>query len=86
MAEVASTDGTAEAVQACSVASGGLFFFFKIYYVWLCWVFVAACRLSLPAVSGGYFPLQYAGFSLQWLLVVGHGLCSWASAVAVSTL
>ena len=38
-----------------------LFFFrspvtFKKFYlfIWLCWVFVAECRLSLAAVSGGY--------------------------------
>ena len=36
-----------------------LFFFFNkfIYlfiYFWLCWVFVAARRLSLVAASGGY--------------------------------
>ena len=48
MAEVASSNSTTEVVKACSVASDGLFFL-KIYYVWLCWVFVAACRLSLLA-------------------------------------
>ena len=25
-----------------------------MYYFWLCWVFVAACWLSLGAVSGDY--------------------------------
>ena len=33
-------------------------FFFNLFilfiYFWLCWVFVAACGLSLGAVSGGY--------------------------------
>ena len=32
-----------------------IFFFFFIYsYVWLCWVFVASCRLSLIAENGVY--------------------------------
>ena len=32
-----------------------------------CWVFVAACRFSLVAASGGYSLLRCMGFSLQWL-------------------
>ena len=46
--------------------------FFKIYlfYFWLHWVFVAARGLSLVAASGGYSSLWYAGFSLQWLLLL----------------
>ena len=45
------------------------FFFFKklIIYFWLCWVFVAAHRLSLVAASGGYSSLRCTGFSLWWL-------------------
>ena len=27
---------------------------FILFIIWLCWVFVAACRLSLVAVSEGY--------------------------------
>ena len=38
------------------------FFSFIVIYFWLCWVFVAACRLSVVAASGGYS-------SLQWLLL-----------------
>jgi len=45
--------------------TSALFFFF-----WLCWVFVAARRLSLVAAAGGYS------------LVVGHGLIAVASLVA----
>ena len=43
---------------------------------WLCWVFVAACGLSLVAVrggyssSGGYSSLWCVGFSLRWLLLL----------------
>ena len=57
-------------------------------YFWLCWVFVAVSRLYLVAAGGGYSPLQYTGFSPQWLLlletealdtqasvVLTHGLC-----------
>ena len=49
--------------------------FFKNKFIlfidfWLSWVFIAACGLSLVAVSGGYSSLQCAGFSLQWLLLL----------------
>ena len=43
-------------------------FFYKFTYFWLRWVFVAACRLSLVAASGGYSSLWCAGFSLRWRL------------------
>ena len=50
------------------------FFFFFLFFFsfsfWLCWVFVAACGLSLVAVSGGYSSLWCTGFSLQWLLLL----------------
>ena len=41
-----------------------------IYLFWLHWVFVAAHRLSLVAVSGGYCLLRCTGFSLRWLLLL----------------
>ena len=44
--------------------------YFICVYFWLRWVFVAACRLSLVAVSRGYSSLQCTGFSLQWLLLL----------------
>ena len=56
------------------------FSFLKIYlFIWLCWVFVAACRLSLIAESGGYSVWWCADFSLWWLLLLQslgfrHGL------------
>ena len=49
------------------------FFFNKFIlfiYFWLHWVFAAACRLSLVAVSGGYSLLPCVGFSLPWLLLL----------------
>ena len=39
-------------------------------YLWLRWVFVAACRLSLVVVSWGYSLWWCSGFSLWGLL--GH--------------
>ena len=54
-------------------------FFLKINYLfiyfWLCWVFVAVRGLSLVAVSGGYYSLWCAGFSLQWLLLLRSSSC-----------
>ena len=44
--------------------------FLKLIYFWLCWVFIAACGLSLAAASRGYSPLWCTGFSLQWLLLL----------------
>ena len=51
------------------------FLFFFMYtnlfiYFWLHWVFLAAHRLSLVAVSGGYSFLRCAGFSLPWPLLL----------------
>ena len=45
-------------------------FTYLFIYFWLCWVFVAACRLSLVAASGGCSLLWCADFSLQWLLLL----------------
>ena len=42
---------------------------FICIYFWLCWVFIAACGLSLVAVSWGYTLLRCVGFSLRWLLL-----------------
>ena len=55
---------------------GEIFFFlinlfiYLFIYFWLHWVFVAACRLSLVAASGGYSSLRCVGFSLGWLLLL----------------
>ena len=42
----------------------------KFIYFGLHWVFVAACRLSLVAASGGYTSLWCVGFSLRCLLLL----------------
>ena len=47
-----------------------LSFIYLFIYFWLLWVFVAACGLSLVAVSGVYFSMQCVGFSLWWLLLL----------------
>ena len=49
-----------------------LSFFFFLIYLWLHWVFVAVCGLSLVVASGGYSLLWCSGFSLQWLLFVAE--------------
>ena len=43
---------------------------FLSFFFWLRWVFVAACRLSLVAESGGYSWLRCSAFSLRWLLLL----------------
>ena len=44
--------------------------FYLFIYFWLHWVFVAACGLSLVAERVRYSLLQWAGFSLRWLLLL----------------
>ena len=44
------------------------------YFFWLCWVFVAAGELALPAVSGGYSSCAARLFTAVASLVVEHGL------------
>ena len=36
-----------------------ILFLNKFIYLWLCWVFIAACRFSLVAVSGDYSLLRF---------------------------
>ena len=42
-----------------------LSFLFKIVFIyfWLCWVFIAACGISLAVASGGCSPMLCSGFS-----------------------
>ena len=52
--------------QHCTVNERLYFYFLNLFlfiYFWRHWVFVAACGLSLVAVSGGYSSLQCIGFS-----------------------
>ena len=41
-----------------------------LFDVWLHWVFIAACGLSVVAERRGYSSLRCLGFSLQWLLLL----------------
>ena len=70
------------------------FFFFNLFiylfiYFWLCWVFVAAHRLSLVEASGSYSSLWRAGFSLRWLLLLRStgsrrtGFSSWGRRASI---
>ena len=62
------------------------FFFFSLFslfiYFWLCWVFVAARRLSLVAASGGHTLLRCGGFSCCRARALG----AWASVLAACRL
>ena len=71
-------------------------FFFNLFilfiYFWPHCVFVAACGLSLVAVSGGYSSVQCTGFSLRWLLLLwstgsrhkGFSICGVRASVVVA--
>ena len=70
-------------------------FILFVYFWGLCWVFVAARRLSLVAASRGYSLLRCSGFLLQWFLLLrsvgsrraGFSSCgTWASAVVARGL
>ena len=54
--------------------------FEKIFNFWLRWVFTAAHRLSPVAASGATLYLWCAGFSLQWLPLLGS--CGTTGSVA----
>ena len=61
--------------------------FYLFVCFWLCWVFVAAHRLSLVATNGGYSSLQCVGFSLRRrLLLWSTGSRGRASVVAACRL
>ena len=59
-----------------------LFLFLKkniyifIIYFWLCWVFAAACGLSLVALSRGYSLVVCGLLTAAASLVAEHGLCA----------
>ena len=89
---------TSQALPCNSVVLTSLFCFFLrfiylfILFFWLCWVFVAARRLSLVATSRSYSSLWCVGFSLLWLLLLqstgsrraGFSSCgSWAQSLCL---
>ena len=67
------------------------FFFNLLFYFWLCWVFVALCRLSLVVASRGYTLLKYieeaSVVAEHRLLHMGFRSCStWDSVVVAQRL
>ena len=51
------------------------FFFFLLFNFWLCWVFVAASKISLVATSRDYSPVVVHGLlTVLASLVLEHGL------------
>ena len=51
-----------------------LFIYFILFYFWLPWVFIAACGLSLVAVSRGYSVAVHGLLIAVASLVAEHGL------------
>ena len=52
-------------MEAISIAGSLFFFFFNLFILWLCWVFVSVRGLSLVAASGGHCSSRCAGLSLS---------------------
>ena len=46
----------------------------NFFFFWLHWIFVAAHRLSLVLVSGGYSPVAVSGLLTAVASLVEHGL------------
>ena len=63
------------AVTKASILLQVFFFFNNFIYFWLCWVFIAAHRLSLVVVSGGYSLVAMHGRLIVAASLFGeHGL------------
>ena len=76
---------------ALSKSPYSMFCFFpnlNVFIFWLCWVFVAAHRLSLVAASGGDSVVDWLSWLLSlwstWALALALGM--WAAAVAAHGL
>ena len=69
--------------ESFSAAFLSIYFSF-LFFFWLQCVFIAACGLSLVAVSRGYSSLWCAGFSLWWLLLLRSMGCRHVSSVLVA--
>ena len=77
MDHICYTSDTSKLFMWLVLRASTVFFLFVFYefiylltYFWLCWVFVAACGLSLVVASGGYSSLRCVGSSLRWLLLL----------------
>ena len=62
-------------ISLCLSLSLFLRFIYLFTYFWLFWVFIAVLEHSLVAVSRGCSSVQWAGFSLQWLLLLHNTGC-----------
>ena len=62
-------------ISLCLSLSLFLRFIYLFTYFWLFWVFIAVLELSVVAVSRGCSSVQWAGFSLQWLLLLHNTGC-----------
>ena len=51
-------------------------YFLNFIYFWLHWVFIAACRLSLVVVSGGFSCCRARALGARASVVAAHGLSS----------
>ena len=54
----------------CLLYFNYLYILILLFDVWLHWVFIAACGLSLVAERRGFSSLRCLGFSFQWLLLL----------------
>ena len=60
--------------------------FFCFLFFWLCWVFVAACRLSLVVASRGYSSLRCVAYCRGFSCCGARALGAWASVVVARGL
>ena len=56
-----------------------VYFIFLVFIFWLLWVFVAACRLSVVAESGGFSSCGALALGARASVVAALGLSSWGT-------
>ena len=72
--------------SACIVSFSPSSFFLNLYlfiYFWLCWVFIATCRLSLVAANRGNSLVEVRAFLIAMASVVEPGLQGSGASVVV---
>ena len=60
--------------------------FFYYYFFWLCWVFIAACRISLVEASGGHSTCRWCAFHCSSFSCGAQALGTQASVVVAQGL
>ena len=69
----------------CTLVSGTFFFITLFSFIWLCWVFVAVCGLSLVVESSGYSPVAVRRLLIAAApLAVEHRLRSMQASAAAA--